>query len=151
MRSILVLEHDILSQRRTIDGLIAKKRSVVLLRSPELVQELISRCPDLFNLVLLNATVVGAVGLCTELRRKGFRDWIVFFDGATGEDDFVDALEAGADGFLPRGCSIREAANRLFIPLREVHSHNFIHLGQSTQRIQRHRQPGYSRTWVMAD
>ena len=121
--SILVFESASRTPRRQIGRLVAKGNSIVSLTNAETAKELISRCLDLFSLVLLDASAGGTASLCAELRRVGFWKSIVIFDGAIGEDAVVDALEAGADDFLPAGCSMREAEGRLNARLRDADRH----------------------------
>ena len=118
--NILVFESGSRTPRRQIGRLIAKGNSIVSLTSAEMAMELISRCADLFSLILLDASAGGAAYLCAELRRAGFWKSIVIFDGATSEDALVNALEAGADDFLPTGCSVRETESRLNARLRDA-------------------------------
>ena len=133
--SILVFESQSRNPRRQVGRLVAKGNSVVSLTSAEMAKELISRCVDLFGLVLLDASAGGTRSLCSELRRVGFWKSIVIFDGAIGEDALVDALDAGADDFLPAGCSMRETEGRLNARLRDADCHQVAPRQVRTRRL----------------
>lgn len=78
--------------------------------------------PDLLILDLVLPDMDG-VEVCRSLRTLGFNGGIVIVSGRDDELDVVAGLDAGADDYLVKPCSIAELQSRVRSVLRRIHRH----------------------------
>lgn len=75
------------------------------------------------DLVILDLILPDQDGLevCVELRSRGYEGGIVIMSGRGDELDVVAGLDAGADDYLVKPCSIAELQSRVRSVLRRIH------------------------------
>ncbi|NYE36742.1 DNA-binding response OmpR family regulator [Nocardioides cavernae] len=75
------------------------------------------------HLVILDLILPDQDGLdvCSALRSRGFEGGIVIMSGRGEELDLVSGLDAGADDYLVKPCSIAELQSRVRSVLRRIH------------------------------
>ena len=75
------------------------------------------------DLVVLDLLLPDIDGLevCGGLRERGYEGGIVIVSGRGAELDVVTGLDAGADDYLVKPCSIAELQSRVLSVLRRIH------------------------------
>ncbi|MBI1918638.1 MAG: response regulator transcription factor [Planctomycetes bacterium] len=83
------------------------------------------------HIVVADARVDGALGLCKELQREDTRPWVVLVAAEADDDWAVRALEAGARGILPKTAT----AEDLVKAIRVVHEGQIWARKQTVARV----------------
>lgn len=79
-----------------------------------------------FDLVLLDINMpgIGGVQTCREIRARALDIGVVMVSVRDGENDLVQALEAGADGYITKPVRFRELLARTAAVLRRIRPEN---------------------------